>query len=251
MDFISPADRLIVAADFKPTPQEAISKRGWVEKKVLMLADALADTNIYLKVNSALRACGYSLIEQIHDRGLRVFADLKLFDIKETLATDGAFLRDVYPELLTVACVSGVSAIQALKAELPATEVLGVTVLTSFSNDDSKMVFSCSTEEAVVRLAKLGGAAKAGGLISSAKEVPKLREELEIFGEVLMTFNTPAIRPAWYTDPNDDQDPSRIVTPSQAISAGAHRIVVGRPIVRAQNPREAVLRTLEEISQAS
>ena len=149
---LKPAERLIVAADFKPAPNQqfhASSRREWVRGEVLALADRLRDTGVYLKVNSALRACGYDLIEEIHWRGLRVFADLKLFDIGETLATDGVFLKEVKPELLTTVCVAGVNAMQALKAELPDTEVLGVTVLTNLNDTDTQAMFTCSTEEAV------------------------------------------------------------------------------------------------------
>ncbi len=87
---LTPAERLIVAADFKPTDTrpyisldgKSIKWRNEVKVQVLALADSLKDTGVYLKVNSALWACGYGLIDEIHSRGLRVFADLKLFDIR-------------------------------------------------------------------------------------------------------------------------------------------------------------------------
>ncbi len=239
---LTAAERLIVAADFQPDN----GGRNGVRRRVLSLADMLAGTEVYLKVNSALRACGYQLIDQIHERGLRVFADLKLIDIVETMSTDGALLKEVGPELLTTVCVAGVTAMQALKAELPNTEVLGVTVLTSLKEGDTKAMFTCSTEEAVKRFAQLAVDARIDGLISSAKEAEVLRAK---FG-ILMSLNTPAIRPSWYKDPNDDQDPARIMTPAKAIKAGADRIVVGRPIVRADNPYDAVMRTIEEIKGA-
>lgn len=236
-------ERLITAADYKPVEPNG---RDRVRAQVLGLADSLNGTGVYLKVNSALRACGYGLIDEIHARGLRTFADLKVFDIKETLATDGALLREAKPSLLTVVCATGISAMKALKAELPETEVLGVTVLTNFEESDTSAVFECSTEEAVRRFAALAAVAGLDGLISSAKQAEMLRR---MVGS-LMSINTPAIRPAWAIVQGDDQNPENIVTPTQAIRLGADRIVVGRPITKADNPRDAVMRTLEEIASA-
>jgi len=238
---LTPAERLIVAADFKPTSPNG---KGWVKAQVLALADSLKGTGVYLKVNSALRACGYDLIGEIQSRGLRVFADLKLIDIGETLSTDGVLIREAKPELLTTMCVAGLSAMQALKAELPDTEVLGVTVLTSLKDADTQAMFTCSTEEAVMRFAQVAADAKIDGLISSPKEAEVLRAK---FG-IVLSLNTPAIRPTWAIVPGDDQNPERIMTPAKAIKAGADRIVVGRPIVNADNPYGAVMRTIEEIA---
>lgn len=72
--FEKPADRLIVAADYKPNNTQE-RNRYWVENQVLSLADRVEGTGVYLKINSALRVCGYDLIDEIHARGLRVFAD--------------------------------------------------------------------------------------------------------------------------------------------------------------------------------
>ncbi len=243
MKTLTPAERLIVAADFKPAAPDG---KDWVRAQVLRLADSLNGTGVYLKVNSALRACGYDLIREIQCRDLRVFADLKLFDIGETLSTDGALLREARPELLTTVCAAGVTAMQMLKAELPDTEVLGVTVLTSLKDADTQAMFTCSTEEAVIRFAQVAADAKIDGLISSPQEAEALRAK---FG-MLLSLNTPAIRPTWAIVPGDDQNPDRIMTPAKAIKAGADRIVVGRPIVRAANPYDAVMRTIEEIASA-
>ncbi|MBP9749479.1 MAG: orotidine-5'-phosphate decarboxylase [Candidatus Pacebacteria bacterium] len=241
---LTPAERLIVAADFKPT---APNGKAWVKAQVLALADSLKGTGVYLKVNSALRACGYDLIGEIQSRGLRVFADLKLFDIGETLSTDGVLLKEAKPELLTTVCVAGATAMQALKAELPGTEVLGVTVLTSLKDVDTQAMFTCSTVEAVMRLAQVAADAKIDGLISSPKEAEVLRAK---FG-IVLSLNTPAIRPTWAIIPGDDQNPERIMTPSKAMKAGADRIVIGRPIVKAENPYDAVMRTIDEIAAAT
>lgn len=241
---LTPSERLIVAADFKPI---ASNGKDWVKAQVLALADSLEGTGVYLKVNSGLRACGYDLIGEIQSRGLRVFADLKLIDIGETLSTDGVLIREAKPELLTTMCVAGLTAMQALKAELPGTEVLGVTVLTSLNDADTQAMFTCSTEEAVMRFAQVASDAKIDGLISSPREAEVLRAK---FG-IVLSLNTPAIRPTWAIVPGDDQNPERVMTPAKAIKAGADRIVVGRPIVQAEKPYDAVMRTIEEIASAT
>lgn len=241
---LKPEERLIVAADFEP-PEG--SGRFWVEAEVIGLAKKLAGTGVIIKVNSALRACGYGLVDQIHDHGIGVFADLKLYDIPNTLAVDGVFLRRSKPEIVTTVCSAGIAAMSALKKELPETEVLGVTVLTSLKEADTQAMFTCSTEEAVMRFAQFAADAKIDGLISSPKEAEVLRAK---FG-IVLSLNTPAIRPSWFKDPNDDQNPERIMTPAKAIMAGADRIVVGRPITKAENPYDAVMRTIEEIASAT
>ena len=241
------AERLIVAADFKTIDPGLEGNCRLVRKEVLKLASSLRGTGVCLKVNSALRACGYDLIDEIHSRGLKVFADLKLFDIGETLSTDGLFLREVKPDLLTVVCSAGVSALQMLKAELPNTEVLGVTVLTSLKKEDVQEMYGGSIEEAVSLFAMIALNGKADGLIASPKEAEMLRARFEN----ALTINTPAIRPTWAIVAGDDQNPDRIMTPEKAIKAGADRIIVGRPIVRDKNPYDAVMRTIEEIARAT
>jgi len=240
---LTPAQRLIVAADFKPTGPNG---REWVRAQVLALADSLEGTGVCLKVNSALRACGYDLISEIQSRGLQVFADLKLLDIGGTLSTDGVLLREFKPELLTTVCVAGVTAMQALKAELPDTEVLGVTVLTSLKLADTEAMFGATMEDSVKKFALLAETAGVDGLICAPTDIAFIQSVLKC----PMTFNTPAIRPTWAIVHGDDQNPDRIMTPAKAIKAGADRIVVGRPIVKAGKPRDAVMRTIEEIRAA-
>jgi orotidine-5'-phosphate decarboxylase len=244
MKILLPEERLIVAADFKPGPSDG---KKWVRQQVLTLTDSLIGTGVYLKLNSALRACGYDLIREIKQRGLRVFADLKLYDIGGTLATDGTLLKGYKPELLTTVCSVGEKGLVALKATLPNTEVLGVTVLTSLGPRDVSLIHGHLTvNEAVMDLAEIALQAGLDGLIASAAEASQLRK---LVGDT-MTINTPGIRPTWAIVPGDDQHPERIMTPFKAIEAGATRIVVGRPITRATNPYDAVMRTLEEIESA-
>lgn len=197
-------------------------------------------------MNSALRAVGYELIDVIHSYGLRVFADLKLFDIGETLETDGMFLRQWAPELVTVACAAGVPAMARLKQSLPESEVLGITVLTTFKEEDSMAMFSCSTMEAAKRFAHFAKSADLNGLISSPAEAAVLRSEFGLF----FSLNTPGVRFDGERVKGDDQNQARVMTPRRAIEAGADRIVMGRPITQTGDPVKAVQRALSEIKAA-
>ena len=238
------AQRLIVAADFKPTGGNG---RKWVWEQVIGLATKLKGTGIVFKVNSALRACGYDLIDAIHQLGLEAFADLKLIDVDKTLETDGALLKEAQPEMLTAMCSSGIRPLKALKSELPdLTEALGVTVLTSHKEEDCQAMFTCSIRDAVLRFAGVARDSEFNGLISAATDLEALTPD---FG-TLLTFNTPAIRPHWFTMQKEDhQNQDRVMTPKGAIRAGARRIVVGSPILEDADPLSAVQRTITEIEQ--
>lgn len=246
---LKPEERLIVAADF-PADDSGIS--GACEK-VLELAEQLKGLGVYIKLNSILRAAGYSLIQELHQQGLKIFADLKLIDIPNTLKNDAGFLKEVEPELVTVMACAGVEAMMALQNNLSAkTKVLAVTVLTSLNEEQCQTVFTCSTKAGVLRFARMAQLAGLSNLILSPKEVAVILQNHEL----ALVLNTPGIRPAWSVVKGDDQ--KRVLTPAEAIKNGADRLVIGRPIIQAaennkglpQNPRQAVERTLEEIKEA-
>ncbi len=247
MKELKPEERLIVAADYSPRNFGGIQG---VESKVLALAKELEGQGIYINVNSVLRSVGYDLIIRLHNLGLKVFADLKLIDIPNTMGTDGEMLAEVEPEILTVMCCAGIDGMNAVQKVLGnTTEILGVTVLTSLNEEECQSIFTCSTKAGVLRFARMAQLAGLGGLILSPKEVDILNKRFEL----TLSLNTPGIRPVWSLVEGDDQ--SRVLTPQKAIENGAERIVMGRPIVKAsandkglpKNPREAVERTLEEI----
>lgn len=242
---LSSEKRLIVAADFKPEKSEGAA--AWARDQVRQLARELAGTDVIIKLNSILRALGYGFIEELQLSGHPIFADLKIKDIPETLDSDGIFLQEVSPAILTVDCSSGVKGMADLKTWLPNTKVLGVTVLTSFDGAGSRRVYNREIEDAVLHLASLALEAKLDGLICSPLELSIL---LRTYGEVLekrpnFELVTPGIRPIWSAAKDDQQ---RVMTPTQAISAGASRIVVGRPIIKAENRRAAVLKIIDEIA---
>lgn len=236
------AERLIVAADFDPKKARAVAI---ARDQVLELAKKLKGTGVYLKINSVLRVCGYDLILDLHDLGLKVFADLKLIDIPKTMEYDGGFLKFVKPEIVTVMCCAGIDGMHALKQAIgDQTEVLGATVLTSLDEEDCQAIFTCSTKAGVLRFARMAQLAGADGLICSPHEVALLKDRREL----LLEANCPGIRPEWTLVEGDDQ--ARVMTPAKAIRSGANRLVIGRPITGADDPKEAIKRTLEEIEKA-
>jgi orotidine-5'-phosphate decarboxylase len=233
-----PQERLIVAADYEPTIDGGIKE---VREKVLALAKQLKDMGIYIKINSILRACGYDLIVQLHDLGLQVMADLKLVDIPATMKIDGQLLSEVGPELVTVMANASIEGMSSLRYVLPHTELLAVTILTSLDEDECQQVFGCSTKAGVVRFARMAQMAGFQGLVLSPKEVEVIRKRKEIG----LSVNTPGIRPLWSLVEGDDQ--KRTGTPEEVILAGGDRVIIGRPITKAKDPREAVQKTLDEI----
>lgn len=237
-----PQDRLIVAADYEPTKE---SGYDGVWTKVLDLAKKLEGMGVYIKVNSVLRACGYKLIVQLHDQGLRVMADLKLVDIPATMKIDGQLLTEVKPELLTVMANSSIEGMSAIKVVLPQTEIVAVTILTSLDEEECQQIYCCSTKAGVVRFARMANDAKCHGLVLSPKEVEVVKKRKDLGGLIL---NTPGIRPLWSFVEGDDQ--KRTGTPEEVILAGGDRVIIGRPITQAKDPREAAQKTLDEIQVA-
>jgi orotidine-5'-phosphate decarboxylase len=237
-------ERLIVAADFDPRKCGGVSG---IRQTVLSFAKDLKGLGVIIKVNSILRACGYGLIQDIHDMGLRVFADLKLIDIPNTMETDGAMLAEYKPDLLTVMCCAGIEGMARVREVVgSSTEVLGVTVLTSLDEEECQAIFTCSTKAGVLRFGRMAQLAGLGGLILSSQEAEMLSKKKEL----LLTLNTPGIRPDWSLVAGDDQNKERVMTPGKAMEAGVKRIVVGRPITQAEDPRKAVELTLEEMAKS-
>jgi orotidine-5'-phosphate decarboxylase len=224
------AERLIVALDV-PTPKEARA-----------LAEKLGDAVRFYKIGLELfTAEGYfELLAWLTGRGNKVFADLKLYDIPETVRRAVANLSGRGATFLTVH--GHRSVMEAAAREKGPMKILAVTVLTSFDQRDLEEMGSSRTVEQLV-LARAKGAADSGcdGVISSGHEAKALKRE---FGARLLVV-TPGIRPV--ENPKDDQ--KRTVDVAQAFANGADYIVVGRPIREAKDPRaaaEAIQATIEK-----
>jgi orotidine-5'-phosphate decarboxylase len=237
-----------VAFDFGLDLEHGVGPREAV-RQALLLARQLEGLGVVAKFNSLLRFQGYQLISLIRSLGLEFFADLKLNDISQTLKLDGEFLFIFKPEIVTVMATAGVSGMKILKSVLPETDAIAVTALSSFDDADSYAVHNRCVGEAVKELAYLAMVAGLDGLVCAGKDIPTLAS-IHPHLPPHMSVNVPGIRPEWSIIEGDDQNPARVMTPAQAIKAGATRIIVGRPITLAKDPREAVLRTIDEIAEA-
>jgi orotidine-5'-phosphate decarboxylase len=236
-------DRLIVALDY-PSADAA-----------LKLVDGLRGGCRWFKVGMELYyAAGTSIIERLVERDLKVFLDLKLHDIPNTVA--GA-VRSVGPmgaSLLTIHAGGGERMMRAAAEAAQAgfgPELLAVTVLTSMDGTElaevgvsGELAASNPVETQVLRLARLARLAGIDGFVCSADEVAAVRKAIGPDARLVV----PGIRPA---SGNGKDDQRRTATPAEAIGRGASMLVVGRPITAAADPRAAVETILEEIRSAS
>ncbi|MEY2482089.1 MAG: orotidine-5-phosphate decarboxylase [Verrucomicrobiota bacterium] len=227
---IEARDRLIVALDF-PT-----------QAKALALVSVLSGSVSIYKIGLQLyTVAGPAIVQAVAATGAKIFLDLKLHDIPNTVAKAVTAAGELGVHMLTVHLSGGSAMLRAaVEAKPPALSLLGVTVLTSASQETLAEIGIVSELPAqVVRLAELGQKCGVDGLITSPQEVRVLRERL---GQE-MTLVTPGVRPAWAAA--DDQ--KRFTTPSEALKSGADYLVIGRPITAHADPPAAMKRLLEEI----
>jgi orotidine-5'-phosphate decarboxylase len=206
------------------------------------LMDRLEGRARFYKVGLQLfTAAGPAAVEAVQQHGARVFLDLKLNDIPNTVALAVRSARVLGVDLCTIHLGGGPEMCAAAVAEAgDKTTILGVTVLTS-SNQTTLEACGVhgSVGEQVVRLAKLGHAAGVRGFVASALELPLLRAELG--PEPLLVI--PGVRPVVV----DAGDQKRIATPAEVVRGGATHLVIGRPISRAADPGDAFDRILREV----
>ncbi|NYF80422.1 orotidine-5'-phosphate decarboxylase [Granulicella arctica] len=228
-----PTDRLIVALDF---PSAAPAR---------VFLKQLDSACRWLKVGMELYyAEGNAFVEELRGLGYEVFLDLKLHDIPNTVAGAVRSTTNAGASLLTLHATGGsvmmAAAVEA--ASVPgAPRLLAVTVLTSMDAAQlSGIGIASSPADQVLRLARLAWSTGIRGMVCSAEEVALLREVLGDEAELVI----PGIRPAGAAI----GDQSRIATPAEAIRRGASRLVVGRPITQAPDPKSAALAILDEIA---
>lgn len=228
---IDSRDRLIVALDLSS-----------VEAAEALIAQ-LGDSVTFYKIGYQLGyAGGLSLVPKLAERGKKVFVDLKLHDIGNTVAKGvesiarlgGTFLTvHAYPQTMKA----------AVEARGPSLKILAVTVLTSYDDDDLHAAgFRFGVSDLVEARALQAQALGIDGLVCSGEEAARVRG---IVGPQ-MALVTPGIRPAG----SAAGDQKRIMTPARAIAAGADYLVVGRPVVEAADPKAAADAIVAEIVQA-
>jgi orotidine-5'-phosphate decarboxylase len=230
-------DRLIVALD--------VQSRAAADQ----LVDQLADSVSFYKVGLSLfTRCGPDIVKQLKQKGKRVFLDLKYHDIPNTVsqAVMAAAALDV--DLLTIHTSGGARMIAAAREAVGdnGPKILAVTLLTSFGVDDTEQVWGKqlnSMREEVNRLAQLASDSGAHGVIASPLEAEALKRR---HGADFLVV-TPGIRPAGAAL----GDQVRAATPAEALRAGADYLVIGRPVIEADDPRAVVAHLFEDMTQVS
>ncbi|MGB8887460.1 MAG: orotidine-5'-phosphate decarboxylase [Candidatus Korobacteraceae bacterium] len=230
-------DRLIVALDVPGATQAR------------QIVQSIGDAATTFKVGKQLFTSeGPQFVRELVSSGRKVFLDLKFHDIPNTVAEAVKSAAELRVAMLNVHASGGSkmlrAAVEAASQSPHPPLLLAVTVLTSLSDEDMQEIGVCGNVlNQVLRLAALARNAGCGGLVASAKEARELRREL---GEGFAIV-TPGVRPGG----SAIGDQARVVTPADAIAAGASHLVVGRPILDAPDPARAAAEIIAEIERAA
>ncbi len=230
-------ERLIVALDFHKLAD------------VKNLVKDLGDSVVFYKVGMELfYSVGAEVVDWLKSQNKKIFLDLKLHDIPNTVAGGLCSLMKLGADILNVHAAGGFTmmktAAEALreesaKMEIAKPKLIAITILTSINQ--AEWYGAQNISEQVVSFAKIAQDAGLDGVVASPQEAKLIRENC---GEKFLIV-TPGIRPAG----SDINDQSRISTPAAAIKNGANYLVVGRPIRAADNPKLATEKILAEISE--
>jgi len=231
--------QLIVALDL-PDAEEAMG-----------IVDRLSGQVRFFKVGSELfTAAGPGVIEQVRNRGAQVFLDLKFHDIPNTVARACRVAARYGVYMMTVHAAGGPAMVEAaaeavrVEAGDDRPRIIAVTVLTSIDDRlwHDQLGMGSSVSKSIVSLARMAQAVGADGVVGSPKDLSLIRESC---GDELLIV-TPGVRPAGAAT----GDQARVATPADAVRDGADFLVVGRPIVAAQDPPAAAAAILAEMSVA-
>jgi len=226
-----PQDKIIVALDVSDTDG------------ALRLLDTLESVPSLCKIGLELfSAEGPSVVKAVQSRGCAVFLDLKFHDIPNTVASAVRSAAGLGVAMTTLHAGGGPIMLEAAAKAAEGEELLllAVTVLTSMdARQLSATGVDISPEAQVLRLAGLSANAGIGGIVCSPMEIQAVRVA---FAEALRIV-TPGVRPAWAAK----GDQKRVMTPAEAVHAGADWLVIGRPITADPDPKNAYYRIIEEI----
>jgi len=209
------------------------------------LVNTLDDSVVFYKLGLEFFLSGhyFELAAELQDKGKKIFADLKLFDIPATVASA---VRQLARHEVDFCTVHGNDSMLKAAAEAKGNmQILAVTALTSLDQGDlDDLGFQCDAQTLVLSRAKRALALGCDGVVSSGLEVPALRASVD---HALVTV-CPGIRPIFNDEASAVNDQQRIVTPGKAISTGADYLVVGRPIRDANDPRAAAEAIQQQIA---
>src|SRR6266480_1667971 len=224
------ADKIIVALDMA------------TKNETLVLVDQLGEQISFFKIGLQLyTAEGPEIVRAVLSTGAKVWLDLKLHDIPNTVAGAVESATNLGVRMLTIHLSGGSEMIRAATAARANNiSILGVTVLTSATEQMLREIgIADKVDGQVLRLAKLGVDAEIDGVVASPHEIKALRHE---FGDKIKIV-VQGIRPSW-AEPGDQR---RFMTPRQALEGGADYLGIGRPITTHPNPREAAAKILDEL----
>src|SRR6201995_489195 len=229
---IAPKDRLIVALDL-----------GSVDAAEAMVA-RLGDSVTFYKIGYQLSfAGGLPLVRKLADKGKKVFLDLKLHDIGNTVARGVESIAKLGASFLTVHAYPQTMKAAAQAREGSGLKILAVTVLTPYDDGDLHAAgYRLGVSDLVEARAQQAQLLGLDGLVCSPEEASGLRK---LVGHQMILV-TPGIRPAG----SEAGDQKRIMTPARAIAAGSDYLVVGRPVVEAADPKAVAEAILAEIAPA-
>lgn len=233
-------DRIVLALDVD-TSEEALA-----------LVKKLSGYVGVFKIGMQLfNTAGPNIVHRVHDLGGRVFVDLKLHDIPNTVAAAAKVLTRLNTFMFNVHAAGGremmrlaaqASLQEAQKRGVEAPLILAVTVLTSISQPElaeELCVTDFKLEELVVKWARMAQESGLGGVVCSPREIVPIRQACGPDFKIV----TPGIRPLW-SAPNDQK---RITTPRQALDMGADYMVIGRPITQDADPVAAAQKIIDEL----
>ena len=235
-------DRLIVALD---------TDDG---EEIDWLSGTLLETVRWFKIGfQAFTALGIEAFPWFDQNGHKVFVDLKFHDIPNTVARDVGMMTKHGANMINMHAGGGLEMMKAARdsaddaafeARIPRPTLLGVTVLTSIDETGFQQNFGSERQltKQVVYFAQLAQEAGLDGVVASPLEIEPIRKAC---GDNFVIV-TPGIRPTWA----ETGDQRRITTPAEAIRKGADYIVVGRPILEAEDPLEAAEMILDEMREA-
>ncbi|MBA3038143.1 MAG: orotidine-5'-phosphate decarboxylase [Alphaproteobacteria bacterium] len=228
---MTPRERLIVGLDV-PTVREAET-----------IVETLGDDILFYKIGYQLAfAGGLEFARELAQSGKKIFLDMKLLDIDNTVASGVENIAKMGMSMLTLHAYP-----KAMRAAVKAAEgsglcLLGVTVLTSMDEQDLVDAgYEYDPHTLVLKRAEQARIAGMGGIVCSAEEASAVRK---VIGPD-MALVTPGIRPAGA----DKGDQKRVMTPADALKAGSSHLVVARPIVKAPDPKEAARAILAEMAE--
>ena len=197
------------------------------------VVDSLDSDLCMIKIGSvSFNALGHQAISYASNKGFKIFLDLKLHDIPNTVKKSIKGLVSLPIDMMTIHTSGGLEMMKAAKNAVDGTDIkiFGVTALTSLSDADTSLIFKRTAAEQVNTMLDLAEQAGIDGVVCSPHELSLVTKR-----ESLLSI-TPGIR---LKDSNDDQN--RVMTPKDALKQGANFLVIGRPITEAKNIKEALL----------